>query len=203
MAKTAALVILILSLVPYAVSAVRGQSNLSTRDQFIPFSQFLDQVRSATYKDYKSTPVRDESAYQDIQKHILDMYGGVVKPATIKSYVRDEYIDCVPFVQRPTIHLLNLTGEELTAPTDNDIPLPDFPEAKGAADEPRPISLLLALNSTDPHGNKMECERETVPLTRLTLDRITQYSTLYEFFRKPQATRSNPTNSTQSTKREV
>jgi hypothetical protein len=166
-------------------------SNVATRAEFIAFSKYLAQVKAAKYEDYSSTPVRDKDAFVEIQQHILSMYGGVIKPDKVLSYIETgDYVDCLPFMQQPTIHLLNLTEEDVK-PTAN-VSFPDFPKSDG----PQPVETLWQGNMSDPYGNKMECMEGTVPLARLTLDHMTKFGDLEGLFQKPALPESSAKNGT-------
>lgn len=161
----------------------------SAQQHFVPFSEFLRSTRKATYQDFAATPVRDEYAFLEIRKHVLDMYGGVAAPANVRSYLSGQgYTDCLLFSEQPSIHLLNLTEEERTPPpVDEQVDLPDL---GGATDgiKGQPIAVSLFYNgpqeAVDVFGNPRRCVNGTVPQSRLTLDRITRYGTLYNFLSK-------------------
>jgi hypothetical protein len=155
--------------------------------QFIPFSEFLRSTEKATYQDYANTPVRDEHAFLQIKKHILNMYGGVAVPANVRSYLSNHgYTDCILLLEQSSIHLLNLTEEEKTPPQDDEeVDLPDLGSATdGVKGQPIAVSLFGDPQAVDIFGNPQQCLNGTVPQRRLTLDRITRYGTLYEFFAK-------------------
>jgi hypothetical protein len=161
--------------------------SLCNAQKFIPFSEFLLSVEKATYKDYASTPVRDEYAFLEIKEHILNMYGGVTVPANVRSYLTDHgYTDCILYLEQSSIHLLNLTEEEKTPPQDDeDVDLPDLGSATdGVKEQPIAVSLFGDPNAVDVFGNPQHCPKGTVPQRRLTLDRITRFGTLYNFFAK-------------------
>ncbi|KAF5708159.1 cytochrome P450 monooxygenase monooxygenase [Fusarium mundagurra] len=189
MVRATALVLLFISVVAAAIGDGGHQrvekraddaSDLATRAEFITFSKHLAQVRAAKYEHYSSTPVRNKDAFVKIQQHILRMYGGVTKPDKVLSYMEtDDYVDCLPFMQQPTIHLLNLTDEDVK-PTAN-VSFPDFPKSDG----PQPVEMLWQVNMSDPYGNNMKCKEGTVPLMRLTLEYMTKFGDLEGLFRKP------------------
>ncbi|KAK6519035.1 hypothetical protein TWF281_003724 [Arthrobotrys megalospora] len=164
-----------------------GMSSFCNADQFTPFSEFLRHIRGATYRNHVSTLVADERAFLEIQKHILNMYGGVVSPAKVHSYFSSYgYTDCIPFSEQPTFYLLNLTDEEKTPPpVDEDADLPDLgSRTDGVKGQPVAVSLLRDPQAVDIFGNAQHCPEGTVPQSRLTLERINRYGTLSNFFRK-------------------
>ncbi|RYP71488.1 hypothetical protein DL771_004743 [Monosporascus sp. 5C6A] len=165
-----------------------------------PFAEFLRRTRNTTYQDYAFTPVRDEYAFLEIQKHILDMYGGVAFSANFRSYLNnDGYTDCILFCEQPSIYLLDLTDEEKTPPPDDEeADLPDLGSATdGVKGQPIAVSLFRDLQAVDVFGNPQHYLNGTVPQRRLTLERITRYGTLYNFFAK------SPFNSTTPGMRQI
>lgn len=162
---------------------VNGVDGSEARANFISFSQYLDSTRVATFKDYSSTNVSNDEAFNEIKKHIFTMYGGITDPKSVKSYIRDEdYIDCLPYLQQPTIHVLKLTAEDLKPPPESK-PDPVFP--KHTSNDPKDAPLTVPEGSKDVHGNVMKCDKGWVPIRRLSLERITRFRDLGDFMDKP------------------
>ena len=158
-------------------------ANLDSRDEFISFSRFLNQASAATYKDYANTAIRDADAFAELKAHIKEMYGGVLDPSSIASYILDgEYVDCIPFVQQPTIHVLKLTPAQLLPPEDIQTPNLTVPDGEPQYALPGPLP-----GSTDTFGHPTECtNKTTVPIYRLSLERLTLFPDLYTFFSNPE-----------------
>ncbi len=163
---------------------------IKSRAEFVPLPKFLNDTKQATYKDYSTTAVRDEAAFLEVQKFILSRYGGVTHPGGAKSFVISEkYYDCIPFHQQPTIHVLNLTKEEINEPVE----LPDGPPG------PPP-------EEKDEFGNIKTCLGKTVPVTRFTLEGIfDKHATLKDFqtFGALQPPEGNSTGNVNIAKRQV
>ena len=48
----------------------------------------------------------------------------------------------------------------------------------------------LSLGLTDPFGNKISCDTGSIPMRRLTLENLSRFRTLQDFFSKPPSPRS-------------
>jgi hypothetical protein len=147
-------------------------------DSFIPFKDFLKQVERAKYEDYKYSNVRCREDFEDMRKHILRMYKGV---GHVTSYVLDnDYGDCIAIKEQPTFRLLHL--KKIAEPPKN---LTGVPETEG----PRPGNTSYAdsplkLGLKDRFGNSISCPMHTIPMARLTLEKLTRFATLSDFFAK-------------------
>ena len=148
-------------------------------DKGVCFSSFLDDVKKATYDKYKHTNVSDEAAFQGMREHVLLMYSGVKQTSRISHFVLDDiYGDCIPIMEQPSVHLLKLDRLEAPPVTANgtNTTTPDD-SVKGAPS-------ILTLKLKDRYGNPIQCAKDTAPMQRLTLESLTRFSNLTEFFRK-------------------
>ena len=146
---------------------------------FIPFQAFLSQVRSATYQDYSHGAVRDEEAFREMKEHILNMYAGV---GEVTSFVSENaYADCIAIEEQPTVHQLGLC--EIAKPPANS---QHDKKAHGPAPgQVKHADSPLKLGLIDQFGNPICCPEYTIPMARLTLEKLTRYETLHDFFSKP------------------
>ncbi|KAH0565239.1 hypothetical protein GP486_001367 [Trichoglossum hirsutum] len=154
---------------------------------FTPFKTFLDQVRSAKYEDYRSSAVRDEVAFKEMKDHILGMYGGVVSNVT--SFVLEgKYGDCIAIKEQPTVYQLGI--KEIAQPPTNSVNSrkTDRPAPGNSSHADSPLKLGLR----DPFHNPISCPKGTIPMSRLTLERLTRFRTLNDFFSKPLFSMGNP-----------
>jgi hypothetical protein len=149
-------------------------------DQFIPFADFLDQVQRAKFEDYEDA-VCSEEEFEVMKAHILRMYEGVREPETVTSFVQDErYGDCVGIKEQPTYHHLGL-GEIAEPPVQSR----PAEKAKGAIPGcPSYADSPLKQRLKDRFGNVIACPEESIPMARLTLERLTRFRTLADLFSK-------------------
>jgi hypothetical protein len=146
---------------------------------FIPFQAFLSQVRSATYQDYSHGVVRNEGAFTEMKEHILNMYAGV---GEVTSFVfESSYGDCIAIEEQPTVHQLGL--HEIAQP-----PVNSQHDKKAYGPGPGQVKHAdspLKLGLRDQFGNPLCCPEYAIPMARLTLEKLTRYETLRDFFSKP------------------
>jgi hypothetical protein len=150
---------------------------------FIPFDEFLQGVRDASFEDYSQrdgAQVRDEDAFEEMRNHILSMYDGVEQVSTFM--VDDQYFDCITIDSQPSVRLLDLGTAEREAPDGSQ----STDEGKEGT-EPgtgEGLESPLTLGLTDAFGNPVACEDETIPMRRITLEEMTRFETLDGFFGK-------------------
>jgi Neprosin len=148
---------------------------------FVSFGDFLDQVRRARFKDYPNAKVRDKEVFLAMKSHILRMYSGVRSVRSVLSFsVNRTYVDCIAVAEQPTFKLLGLhdiAGAPLNASS--------APGTRGQspgrfsyADSP------LKLGHRDEFRNPVSCSKGTIPIARLTLEKLTSFRTLAQFFQK-------------------
>src|ERR1700720_842939 len=165
-----------------AISVFTAHLNAQPKE-FVPFKSFVDNTRAANSSSQmmrQESRVKDTVAFEEMRQHILTMYRGVeVK----HSFVRDSsHFDCVPIEQQPTVKILGLQSIASAPPqsmlarrsqVDNDTPTPRANRASQIPEKPY-----------DEFGNAFTCEVNTVPIRRITLEEMTQFPTLRQFFEK-------------------
>ena len=84
---------------------------------FVPFTTFLQGVRSARYEDSTGrdvVKVRDQAAFEEMRAHILKMYDGV---QPVHTFVSDGALfDCIAIASQPAVRVLGLTQIERPPP---------------------------------------------------------------------------------------
>lgn len=156
---------------------------------FSSLKKFLESIQSAKPKAYLARPgakVANEDAFADMQKHILSLYE---KTEALHSF-RDEsgaIYDCIPVEQQPS---LRRAPSRIHAP-------PEFPElepVKGRKSRRQAtfIGSPLEPDKKDCFGNVMRCPQGTIPMRRLTLEDLTRFATLSDFFQKGPAEKGRP-----------
>ncbi len=125
--------------------------------QFESHDHFMQKARSARFTDFavrRDTKVKDEAAFGQM------------------------HYDCVPLNEQPSLRTYHLSK---TA----DLPPQEMAE-KAVADEGnvKPGQLTHDSASTDAFGNSTHCEAGQTPLVRTTLDQLSRFPTLQDFYRK-------------------
>jgi hypothetical protein len=151
--------------------------------QFVPFRDFVAVTTAAQAGDYLGQPasrVQDAASFEEMRHHILTLYEGV---EVTHSFILDsDHIDCVPIEQQPSVRILGI--KHIASPP----PLSTLPPSGG--DDEVEETAAYSATQLDPErpfdefGNSVVCEAKTIPMRRLTLEEMTRFPTLREFFQK-------------------
>ena len=164
--------------VPLLASAAQAQKAPVT---FVPFDQFIQEVAGADASELIARPsakVTTTAAVEEMRQHILSLYQGV---QVAHSYVLDsQTFDCVPIQQQPSVRILGLSKIAAAPPTS---PLAGV-AGEGDQSIPHKLSQLPVGKTEDDFGNSLGCEANTIPMSRVTLERLSRFETLQKFFEK-------------------
>lgn len=143
------------------------------------FRSGIADARLSSFRKDARTRVRDEHEFDAMKAHLLAVYDGV----DVRSSFTDaagQVFDCVPVEQQPS---LKASGDAAAEP-------PSLAVAIGH-DETRPADTqrsagraVADADEVDRHGNPTRCPPGFVPLRRVTLDELTRFRTLDDYFRK-------------------
>lgn len=151
----------------------------------IAFRDFVRSLEAASAADFSANSdaqFEGAAAFEEFRKYLIDRYAGMDVP---HSFLDDEgrAIDCVPIEQQPGI---KGTGTKILTPPD----LPKFPAAQDkqppdkAADYMKSPLPQLSPERRDRLGNQMYCPAGTIPVLRTTLETMSRFRNLKDFFRK-------------------
>ena len=154
-----------------------ASASLSSSSQtFVSFSQFLTNVANARYSDYAGrapASVQNEQAFGAMRSYILDTYAGVKQ---VSSFVLDgQYFDCITINSQSSVHHLNI--KQIAQP-----PKVSIPTASGSSTQAS--GSPLTLGQKDEFGNSISCKDGTIPMERITLEKMVQFPTLQAFLAK-------------------
>jgi Neprosin len=144
---------------------------------FVSFQDFIQGMTSTSFETFASRAVQHEGAFEEMRSHILKMYAGVTAHAKVTSFVSEgQHVDCIAIMEQPSVFHLGI----------KQIEKPPMPTGGGRT---KPASLsyvdsLLKQGLKDQFGNLISCAEDTIPMSRLTMDRLTQFATLKDFFAK-------------------
>jgi hypothetical protein len=150
---------------------------MSPDEGFPTFSKFIQSVQDATHVEHVSRPaskVREAGDFDQMKQHVLNLYAGV---EVQHSFVDDQgqVFDCVPIEQQPS-----LKGQPpANAPTP--------PQTEGGGEPEggaQPVGPHLQPEHRDRFGHAMTCPPGTIPMRRVTLDELSKYERLSDFFQK-------------------
>jgi len=150
----------------------------SEKPQFIPFSHFIENTRTANSGAFPARPdskVKDASAFEEMRQSILDRYQGI--DVTHSFLSGGQHYDCVPIDQQPAVRNFKLSSIS-PAPPQSLVAKPVTEEGTV-----RPAQLESE-KPVDEFGNSTHCEANTVPLLRNTLEDISRFPTLQDFYKK-------------------
>src|SRR5207237_6480632 len=109
-----------------------------------------------------------------------------VKPEHTFAGANGQLVDCVPREQQPGLRNPKLVPLQIRT----DAPKISFKEETGKSADPRNprerqvADFTLKPGTRDRFGNEMFCKISTVPLRRITLEEMTRFRTLSDFFSK-------------------
>ena len=147
------------------------------------FDQFLSDVSKATYEDYigkDNVNVRDAEAFKEMQKYILSLYKGVDWKGSFAFPSENDTVDCFTIETQPSVIQPGIKTIEQP-------PIVATQDKAGEGETPGKgeyIPSPLTLDLKDPFGNPISCPDGTIPMGRITIDKLVQYKTLRDFFSK-------------------
>lgn len=153
-----------------AFSLVPASAPAQTQSpKFVSFAEFkasLSSARSETFIRRADAKVGSATEFAKMRAYLVRMYGGAT---SAHGFLLDnQTFDCIPLMQQPSVRLLGL--HEIASPPPDD----------AAADDAKPD-----INpGTDAVGNVQQCAEGTIPMRRITLEELSRYPTLAQFFRK-------------------
>src|SRR5438270_1120948 len=150
---------------------------------------FIESLQSASYAEFAAradSRIAHEDAFSEMRAHILGLYEGVEAPHSFMDET-GAIFDCIPVEQQPS-----LRGSAERVPSAPDLPplAPDLPggttAGEGDQDERRDnlADTALAPERRDAYGNVMHCPEGTIPMRRVTLEDLSRFGTLQDFFAK-------------------
>jgi neprosin-like protein len=150
--------------------------------KFVPFDEFVQSVKAADGNVFIARPaakVKASTSFEEMRQHIANLYQGV---QVSHSYVLgSQTFDCVPVDQQPTVRILGLSKIAVAPPTSAIAEPPGNGDHSGI---PSTLSQLPAGKTEDDFGNALGCEAGTIPMSRVTLEQLSGFQTLHQFFQK-------------------
>jgi hypothetical protein len=157
-------------------------AELAGNVSFVSFQDFFRGVKSTPFEGFSLKAVQNERAFEDMRSHILQMYGGVTLENVTSFFFEGQHVDCIAIKEQPTAFQFGIKHIEeppmYAAPPDNTAVNGTTHAFAQGADSP------LKLGLTDQFGNTISCPEHTIPMSRLTLERLTRFKTLRDFFGK-------------------
>jgi hypothetical protein len=158
---------------------------MADQNRVQPFREFVQSLSAATFEELAARPeagVESGDAFEEMRQHLIGLYEGV---DARHSFVNagGQVIDCIPIEQQPAIRKSRqpiLEPPATTTPTPAESYRPPLNPAQRASETPP----QLHPDYRDRFANRMWCPDGSIPMVRLTLDRLTRSRNLREFFQK-------------------
>lgn len=176
------LITCLMSTVMVSVSLAQtvNQEGQTGRGDSVDFNHFMAATRQAKFEDYARRPgakVANEKEFEKMKQHILSMYDGVkVK----NSFVMGEsgFTDCVDVNTQPSLRRGGIQRKVQAPP--KSVAIGGYQgDSRSKAVEP-----MLEREKKDRFGNAMYCDDGFIPMQRITLEQVTRFRTLEDFFNK-------------------
>lgn len=162
------------------VSAFATQSFAqATSTRFVAFKDFIENTRSAPVTNFVSraeTKVKEPATFEEMRQAILERYKGV---EASHSFVLDsQHYDCVPINQQPAFRIYGLRSVAPAPPAEllqhQVVNEAHVARARGIEED----------QLFDVFGNSTRCEANTVPLLRTTLETMSNFASLKQYYSK-------------------
>ena len=159
--------------------------------KFVPFNDFIEQTRSVTSDEMLRRPeaqVKAAANLEEMRQAILDRYKDV---QVSHSFLLDgQHYDCVPIEQQPAFRTYGINKAAQAPP----LAMLKHASTSGTSSleslsgKAEPLSLHVAGEALpeqfDSFGNPARCSENHVPLLRITLDQMSHFSSLQQFYQK-------------------
>ncbi|HVZ52727.1 MAG TPA: neprosin family prolyl endopeptidase [Pseudolabrys sp.] len=144
-----------------------------TASGFVPFGEFIQSVRSANVAAFSGSRVSGAVEFNEMRQYVLGLYDSV---QVHHSYaLGSQVFDCVPVAQQPSAR--DLAPRAIAPP-------PPMPPGGGSAGAVQSVTQVDPQQRADAYGNSIGCEAGTIPMRRVTLQELSRFQTLQQFFRK-------------------
>src|SRR5271166_2444860 len=150
--------------------------NDSASPAFEPFTAFVAKLHSTTADQMtapQSAAVKTTAAAEEMRQHLLGLYDGA---SVAHSYeLRGQIVDCVPIRQQPSVRQLGL--QSIASP-------PSISPPSKARTAGLPQTSQRNVTGIDAFGHKQVCNSGSIPMRRITLQEMSRFPTLHDFFAK-------------------
>lgn len=145
-----------------------------SEERFPTFSEFMDSLTATKRQDFMANPatkVASDDHFAEMKSYLLDLYDGV---SATHSFADEngQVFDCVPIEQQPSLK----GGEKAAEPVDQ----------PGAVQPSGELQAQPQLNPErkDKFGNSMWCPPGTIAVRRVTMNELSRFRNMRDFFQK-------------------
>jgi hypothetical protein len=154
------------------------EPGLLKQSKLTPFEEFILETQEADFADFDATAVESEVAFNEMKAQILWLYTGVTN--TTSFVYENVTVDCINLFEQASVRNFNII----------EIPEPPLPHnSSNSPSTPQHgeviyVQSMLTQGLTDPFDNAVSCPDASIPMTRMTLEILTTFPSLAEFFYK-------------------
>lgn len=164
---------------------VSKKADFGTPKGIVKHADFRGALETADFKSLQRDPrtrVRNQTEFEAMRAHLVARHADV---EVAHSYTdgAGHIFDCIPIEQQPS---LKGSRGKVAEP-------PELAQILGARTAAPARAVLAAAPGTDRYGNVMQCPPGHIPVRRITLEEMTRFPTLRDFFRKTSAKALAPT----------
>jgi len=181
---------LLLSLIALGVLAASAALSAQTSPaRLTPFNEFQAGLGTVKHTDYigkAQVRVKQPADFEEMRQHLVKLYTGV--KVTHSFVLESDTYDCIPINQQPSVRILGITKIAEAPPAGlvsetkpEAAPAPKSELAPHSASQAKQVAEVILKGK---FGNSTHCEASTVPIRRVTLEEMTHFATLHEFFNK-------------------
>lgn len=110
-----------------------------------------------------------------MKNHIVSMYKGVTVKNSFVMENNASHVDCIDMKTQP-----GLRGGTIASPPKPAPAVQEYSEEQKS----KSVEPMLAAEKRDRFGNIMFCDEGFIPMRRITLDDLTRFRTLEDYFNK-------------------
>jgi len=159
--------------------AVPGNAYAASTSSFVSFEAFIADVSQARYSRMaaqgRTGAIESARAFNEMRSYVLSTYRGV---EVDHSYLADgSYFDCVRIASQPSVRAQGI--KQIAAP-----PVATADTTAAGEEATQRAASPLTLGLKDPYGNAISCGAGTIPMQRISFDRLAKFATVRDFLTK-------------------
>ncbi len=166
-----------------------NHKNQKSKETGVDFSEFITSVSKSTYKDFQGksdVKIADEKSFLEMKNYILTRYKDVHVKQSFAG-IDGQIVDCVPIEEQPAskLHGNIKLDIQLKAPAfSKSAKISEEKNSQKLPENNKYADITLHKGIKDRFGNEMYCPDGFIPIKRITLETLSHYKTLNNFFGK-------------------
>jgi hypothetical protein len=172
-----------------ALAASAAVSAQTTPARLTPFNEYragLASAKSTAFVGRAEVRVKQAPDFEEMRQHLTKLYATLT--VTHSFALESDTYDCIPVTQQPAVRLQGIRSIAEAPPSGLAAAGKPAVGAPAKAEESlHPTARAVQTGEAtqkDKFGNSTKCEANTIPMRRVTLEEMTRFPTLHEFFAK-------------------